>query len=127
MTKWDKILIGLIIIISLASIIGITYYKNQVEALYGIIEVNGEETKRIDLSKVNEPYEIRIKNKKEFNILKVEKNRMGFVEASCPDKDCIKIGWLEAPGETSVCLPNNVVARIEGTKGSKDEIDSTTY
>ncbi|MCR1899896.1 NusG domain II-containing protein [Irregularibacter muris] len=127
MTKWDKILITFIIIISLGSIGAITYYKSQAETLYGIIELEGKEIDRINLLTVEKPYEIKLENGEDYNIVRVEKGRIAFIDATCPDKDCIEIGWLSGPGETSVCLPNKAIIRIESPKVDKEEIDSTTY
>lgn len=127
MTKWDKILIISIIVISLFSIGAITYTKNQVQKLYGIIEVNGEEQEVINLTEVDEIYTIKIENDDNYNIVEVNHGSIRFIEATCPDKDCIRIGNLDAPGEVSVCLPNNVTIRVEGSNDDNEELDSTTY
>ena len=126
MTKWDKGLIVFIVIISLL-FIGITIHnKTQTEKLYGIIEVNGEEQQVINLSDVDKPYTIRIENGDEYNIIQVEQGSIRVTEASCPDKDCIKIGKLDADGEISVCLPNKVIVRVVSSN-SNNKIDGTTY
>ena len=61
MTKWDKILIASILLLSFVSIGILTYYQSQVDILYGVIEVNGEEYKRINLSEVDRPIQLRWK------------------------------------------------------------------
>ena len=128
MTKWDKILIVSIILISFISIGILTYYQNQVDILYGVIVVNGEELKRINLSEVDQPYTIKVENGDNYNIVQMEHDSMRFIEATCPDKDCIKIGNIDAPGKISVCLPNNITIRVfNPNSGGDDGIDSTTY
>ncbi len=67
---------------------------------------------RIDLDKVSEPREIRLSGSYDETIL-VEKGRIRFKEADCPDQICVKTGWLEEPGDTAVCLPNRAIVRIE--------------
>jgi hypothetical protein len=127
MTKWDKILIVSIIAISLFSIGVLTYIKNQTQVLYGIIEVSGVEQEVINLTEVDKTYTIKVENDDNYNIVEVNQGSIKFIEATCPDKDCIRIGNLDAPGEISVCLPNNVTIRVEGFMDGKDDLDSTTY
>ncbi len=126
MTKWDKILIISIIAISLLSIGGITYFKSRGQDLLGIIEVNGEEINKINLLEVKETYTIKVENGSNYNIVEISPGSMRFVEATCPDKDCIRIGKLDSPGEISVCLPNNIIIRVSG-KGEGEDLDSKTY
>lgn len=40
-----------------------------------------------------------------------------FVASPCPHKLCIKRGSISKVGEWNACLPNGVVARIEGEAG----------
>ncbi len=37
-------------------------------------------------------------------------------EAKCPDRTCVKTGWVRAPGSAIVCLPNGVTVRIGGAR-----------
>lgn len=127
MTKWDKILIVFIIFISLLSIGILTYYQSRMDVLYGVIELNGEEYDTINLSEVDEPYTIKVENGDEYNIIHIDHNSMKFIEATCPDKDCIKIGNLDAPGKISVCLPNSITIRVYSLNDKDDGLDSTTY
>lgn len=127
MTKWDKILIIAIIIISLLLIGIVTYNKRQVDQLYGIIEVDGEIQEEINLLEVEDPYTIKVENGEDYNIIQVEQGSIRVIEATCPDKDCIKIGVLDDPGEVSVCLPNKVTVRVVSSSNTVDGIDGTTY
>lgn len=45
-----------------------------------------------------------------------EKNRICFLESDCPDKICVKTGWLSQPGEIAVCLPNKIIIKLEQDK-----------
>lgn len=40
--------------------------------------------------------------------LTVKGHRISFAESNCPDKICVKTGWVAAEGQTAVCLPNRV-------------------
>lgn len=76
-----------------------------------IIKQGGKVIERIDLDAVSEPREIRLPGKYNETV-RVEKGRIRFQEADCPDKICVKTGWLEKPGDTAVCLPNRAVVTI---------------
>lgn len=106
--------------------VGISLSKNQEDLLYGIIEVNGIEEEVINLTQVDQAYTIKIGDNTHYNIIEVSPGSIGFIEATCPDQDCIRMGTLDRPGQMSVCLPNRVTIRVEGW-GQDDDLDSTTY
>lgn len=35
-------------------------------------------------------------------------------DAHCPGGQCLRQGWIERPGESIVCVPGEIVIRIEG-------------
>ena len=35
-------------------------------------------------------------------------------QSDCPDKTCVKRGWLTVGGQSSVCLPNKTVLALDG-------------
>lgn len=52
-------------------------------------------------------------------VLQTENGRIRFYSSTCPDKICIRAGWLSRPGESAACLPNRVLVRIAAAgKGS---------
>jgi hypothetical protein len=77
-----------------------------------VITQNKNIIERIDLDEVSQPREIELGGSYTETI-RVEKGRIRFVKADCPDKICVNTGWLEEPGDTAVCLPNRAVVRIE--------------
>jgi hypothetical protein len=54
------------------------------------------------------------------NTVLVEPGRICISEADCPDKVCVHQGYIENGVVPIVCLPNQLVIRIEGTD---DEFD----
>jgi len=91
--------------------------------LVAVIKHNDNIVRTINLSKVQEPERIEIIGEYSETVL-VEKGRIRFEEADCPDLVCVKTGWLTKPGDTAVCLPNRVIIKIEG---QNDEIDGVIY
>lgn len=55
----------------------------------------------------------------------VRDGAIGFIASDCPDKVCIHSGFLSLRGQSAVCLPNRVVARVTETGG--EALDSVTY
>lgn len=48
-----------------------------------------------------------------------------FIESDCPDKVCIKTGWLHLAGQSAACLPNGVVVKLvpaDGWNGDEPDI-----
>lgn len=45
-------------------------------------------------------------------VVEVEGTRAHVVSSPCPDKICIRMGWLERAGDYSACLPNRVLLEV---------------
>ena len=126
MTKWDKIvtLIVLLISISLFFIINI---KNLNQGnKYISVQINGKEYKQITFDKSNKQRIYPITSKFGKNVIEVENDRVRVIEADCPDKLDVKQGYIKNIGEIIVCVPNRFVIEIKG-KNNKDNIDALNY
>lgn len=125
MKKGDKIA-SLIISIILAITFGIYIYHKffyNASNVIAIVKQNDKVIKKIELNTINHNETFKVfYNDKEYNTIKVEKGRIRFHDASCKDKICVKSGWLEKPGETSVCLPHRLSIIIQGTNNDIDDI-----
>lgn len=40
--------------------------------------------------------------------------RIRMLEAPCPDKICIRRGWIEKTGDSIICIPNEIHIFIQG-------------
>ncbi len=55
------------------------------------------------------------------NTVTVRDGAVCVSEADCPDRVCVRTGWVCADGETIVCLPHRLVVTVEGgAAGSTD-------
>lgn len=112
--KWDYIIITLLMILSVIPevIFGIITVKDY-NSTYAEVTVEGKLYKRINLT--NSEYKLmELEGNSGKNIIEVNKNRIGIVEAECPDKICMNPKYIEKPGESVVCLPNRVMIQIKG-------------
>ena len=56
------------------------------------------------------------------NVLVVEGGGARMESASCPDGLCVNMGTIRCNGESIVCLPNKVVARVVGGEEADTDI-----
>ncbi|EPR11433.1 NusG domain II-containing protein [Ruminiclostridium papyrosolvens] len=80
-----------------------------------IIKKNDKVIRKINLKSVEKREVINISGLHKATIV-AEKNRICFLESDCPDKVCVKTGWLSHPGEIAVCLPNKMIIKLEQDK-----------
>lgn len=123
--KGDIILVAVIVGMVIVGIAGYNLYKNdnKVDRKIAVIKKNNEIIRVIDLDNVENPERITIEGKY-TDIILVEKGKIRFENADCPDLVCVKTGWLSKKGDLAVCLPNQTIIKIEG---ETEEVDGTTY
>ncbi len=87
-----------------------------------VITKNGVELYRIDLEKATGPKEIKIEGTV-TSLIEVEEGKIRFKDSDCPEKICVKTGWISRPGQVAVCLPGGVVIKIIGENQYEEMID----
>lgn len=45
-----------------------------------------------------------------------------FIAAPCPEKLCMRQGWISRRGEVAACVPNRIVLRIAGAGTAVDAL-----
>lgn len=123
LTKGDKILIVLVIILALSSLAYIRKQAFSQDEKYVSIQVDGEEIKQILFDKQLIDHEIPIESEFGYNLLELGDGKVRVTEASCPDQIDVKQGYISNVGETIVCLPNKLVIEIKGIE-EDGEIDT---
>ena len=118
-TKFWAILIAVVLVLSLGASVGIYRYRGigSVACIYQ----NGELIRQIHLDTVTSPYELTVTNGDGENVISVEPGRIRVSQASCPDHVCVDTGWISDGVIPIVCLPNQLVIRIEG--GQTPDVD----
>jgi hypothetical protein len=121
--KGDLVLIIGIIILSIFVTIFFKFYYNNDGEKIAVIKQNNKVIKSINLSKVKGSEEIKLTGSY-TNVILIEKGRIRFIEADCPDKVCVKKGWLSKNGQMSACIPNRALIEI---KGQNSKVDGVAY
>ncbi len=127
MTKWDKYLIVVVLLLSFVGIYFVKYYSTNGGNKYISIQVDGEEIKKISFGANMVGKTIDIETKFGYNKIEIGDGKVRVIEADCPDKLDVKQGWISNQGEVIVCLPNRMVVEIKSEKNSIDEVDHISY
>lgn len=126
MTKADKILISVIVIISILGIIGPLYFSSNLENKDIVIKVEGKVVKRIAINPSTKgKYTFDFRD--EVGSIEVKKGavRMEKMDKDiCPRSICSDRGWIEKNYENIVCLPNKIVLTIEENKDNTVDLIS---
>jgi len=96
------------------------------ESLNAVVWKNGTEIHRIDLSKVEGAYTIKLDSSL-TSVIRVKKGAIGYIESDCPDKLCVNAGMLTRRGQTAACLPAKTVITLTGGAKGEKEPDVITY
>lgn len=119
MTKGDKVLIGIVVILTLLSLVFIKRQAFSDENRFISIQVNGEQVKKIIFDKTIIGKKIAIESKYGYNLIEIGDEKVRVIEANCPDEIDVKQGFISKIGESIICLPNRMVVEIKGME--KDE------
>ncbi|TSA24873.1 NusG domain II-containing protein [bacterium] len=112
-TLADGILIVFVIVAIIVS--SIFVYKNGAESEYAIIEYNGQ-TENISL---NKDQMISLEN---GMMIEVKDRRIRVKDSDCPQKICVKHGWIRYGNDVIVCLPNKTIIYLK----KKSDLDYIT-
>lgn len=78
-----------------------------------VIEQNGQEVRRVELSSIIQPETLVLEGENSVTVL-LEPGQVSIVHSDCPDQICVNTGVLTRPGQSAVCLPARVAVRIVG-------------
>lgn len=56
------------------------------------------------------------------NTVEIREHRIRVSEADCPDKTCVKTGWLKSASMPIVCLPHRLVIEFTDDTGDVDAL-----
>ena len=56
------------------------------------------------------------------NVVEVSGGRVRVSDADCPDRLCVRQGWIRYSGESIVCLPHKLVVTVRGSEHDLDAV-----
>ncbi len=122
------VFLALILIIAcLLSIIAIICrLPSSKEQLTAYIYQNGELIQSIDLNNVPSDYTFTITSPNgNYNEISVKQGGIAIIDADCPHKLCVSLGYADSSLLPIVCLPHNLVILVKET--TPDTPDMMTY
>ena len=98
--KLDFVIIAVLMVLSFLPeiILGASIGKGY-NNTYAEITIAGKIYKTIPLSEHKGEESIEVKTKDGFNIIKVKDNKIGIIEADCPDKVCMNPEYIRSQGK----------------------------
>ncbi len=118
----DLLIIMAVCVIAIILLLPRFFGENELTAE---ITVGGETVKTLNLDEIEGVYEFKTDTSPAVTIT-AEKGRICVSDADCPDRLCVKCGWLDADGDAAVCLPAKVAVSVKGEK-QKNAPDVITY
>lgn len=122
MTKYNKILIGSVLALAVLSYLIFFLVYRESAPLIAQISVNGTTVAQINLNSSRPNRLINISGPLGTSVVEVKPGAIRMKFSPCPDKCCMKTGWIDQPGQVIVCVPNRIIIKIFPDKNSVDNI-----
>ena len=126
MTKADKLLVIVVILLSFISLGYINRQGLSDEDKYVSIQYNGKEVSKVIFDKQIVGTTIPIETDLGYNLIEIGDGEVRVLEADCPDQIDVEQGWISNIGQTLICLPNRLVVEVKGLSAT-DEVDIINY
>ena len=116
-----KIIIVIAVLIFAAGIAGSIVVLNAPKKNTVIIKSDGKILYTLDLSREpDRSFEIRTDRGE--NTVEIKDGKIRVLSADCPDKTCVRMGWLESSTMPIVCLPHKLVIEFADADDGVDAI-----
>ncbi len=107
LNKSEIITLAVVFVLSIAAMLFMSAGSNTAD--YAVIYLDGEEVFRQSLNKSGE-FTVEGINGMTFEI---SEHGICVVSSDCPDKLCVKCGYINRPEKSAVCMPNRVIVIVE--------------
>ena len=109
MTRADKTLIISVLLVGLVMYFVMPLFQaTGLQKTQAIIKMEGQIVKTVPLAE-NESSRFTLQGKNGPFTVETQAGRIRIVESTCPDKFCVKRGWISSPGESIICVPYEVI------------------
>lgn len=113
MTPMDKRIILVIIAVSLV-LFGAKHLFSDT-GVYAVVKSGGEIVAEVPLNEA-ENEQVVVKGRLGESLVEFNDGAVRMVDSPCPEYTCVKQGWINARGEAIVCVPNQIVIQISGSR-----------
>lgn len=105
--KWPFIVVGVLLLFGM---IGSFLVQRHLDTNLVEIVQDGQVLHRLDLTQT-ENQTIEVEYDGRVNTVEIKNHQIHMLEAECPDKTCVNMGWLNSAAPI-VCLPNHLVIQF---------------
>lgn len=117
----NRVLIGICAVIFLIGVIGSVRMLKVPHGTPVNIVRDGEILYTFDFSAEKDQI-LNIEYAGRMNTVQIRDGKICMLEAECPDKTCVHMGWLESGTMPIVCLPNHLSIEFAGTADEADAV-----
>lgn len=118
-TRLSILLIGGILLLSVAAMIGINlYYSNSGPDLEAVVVDSDNQEHRFPL---NEDTTYTVTTSLGYNTIEIKDGAVKVVHADCANQTCVETGAQHEPGSMIVCLPHELIITVEDNSGEKTD------
>ena len=119
---------ALLLFLFLGSLIALLLPQEAPQGYVAEIYQSGVLSQSFSLSEIQKSYTFAIKDENGcINEIEVRPNSIGILSANCPDKLCVKQGFISDSRLPITCLPNKVVIWLRPASDIDTEPDTLTY
>lgn len=112
--KMDIVIIFILFFTSLALVFLTKNLQSQADGDYLVIELDGKEYGRYDLSK-EQTIEVKSQNGG-LNTVEIKDKKARMIYANCMDLICTKMPPISEKGQNIVCLPHRLYLEVDSNK-----------
>lgn len=117
----QKILIIIAVLIFAAGAVGTVMVLNAPKKQTVNIKSGGKVLYTLDLESEKDR-KFDVKTDGGVNTIEIKDGKICVKDADCPDKTCVRMGWLESSAMPIVCLPHGLVIEFVDGDGGVDAI-----
>ena len=121
-TKLDLLLISVVLFFSVFSILYVSANRIKQPSQSKIATVYQENAELIELDLQKDDVTPILDGKMQ---IEVKDGKIKVVDSDCPQRLCVKMGWIEHSGQNIVCIPNHVLIEIKSS--GSPLIDAISY
>ncbi len=120
-TGWDALVVLAVLLLAIGT--AAAFYGNLGGSSHvtATITHRGETVDKVILSALNEEKTVTIDGTYHLTITLTE-DGVCVTQSDCPTQDCLRTGTISRPGQSIVCLPEQVVVRLDGKSDGPDII-----